>query len=238
MTQAFNSATLNDLAVAAAVVYNNDNINQLSMGSQWTQIPITKIYENDPQLANAMNGAGFSAQAYVNQQTGEVIIADRGTDNLKNIITDIQIGLGTINTAQDVANNFATAALDAAKDFLKNSGSGIPISAVYTTGHSLGGSESQGQAAKLSTTLSDILGTSGGNIPITNVSFDAPGIGSLATSGNNGNYTSYNFSGQGDLVHLAGGKDLFGTSEVSLNIGPPLWATGGLIGISQKHLAA
>ncbi|MDR6739129.1 hypothetical protein J2X56_001115 [Herbaspirillum sp. 1173] len=81
---------------------------------------------------------GFSGEAYINTQTGEVIIADRGTvGNVQSIISDAEITVGAMQQAQSVANEFAASALGTAQEQLSNSG--VQVSAIYTTGHSLGG---------------------------------------------------------------------------------------------------
>lgn len=97
MTQSTPSATLNDLATAAVVAYNTGKSGEPAMGSQWTQISQAKILEKLPSSLSQgdIDAKGFSGQLYVNQQTGEVIIADRGTiANVQNIISDVQISVG------------------------------------------------------------------------------------------------------------------------------------------------
>ncbi len=177
-----------------------------------------------------MTDIGFYGETSVNLQTGEVIIADRGTANALNLITDAQVATGAALNGRPVAEDYARAALDAAQSELANAG--VSLSAIYTTGHSLGGAESQIQAMMLSTAADEAGNPLVPNdVHITNISLDAPGIGSLATMGNSSRYSSYNLSAQGDLVHLAGGNDLSGTTAVSLGVGPSMWATGGLLGL-------
>lgn len=232
MTQTAPSATLNDLTTAAVASYGGANAP--AMGSQWQPIDVAPA---NSDLRAAMDAKGFYGQAYVNSQTGEVIIADRGTiGNVQNLISDAQIAVTAFNGAQSIADNFATAALAAAQTQL--SLSGVTVSVIYTTGHSLGGAESQGQAAMLSVaTNPDGTSLVPSGVKITNVSIDAPGIAGLSTSGNSNNYTSYNFSAQGDLVNLAGGNNLAGTTSVSLAIGPSMWATGGMVGLGTAMQA-
>lgn len=74
MSQSAPSATLNDLATAAVAAYGGTDAPP--MGSQWTLVDVAPIGSD---LARIMSAVGFSGQAYVNTQTGEVIIADRGT---------------------------------------------------------------------------------------------------------------------------------------------------------------
>lgn len=154
-------------------------------------------------FTSTMSNLGYAGQAYVNMQTGEVIIANRGTvGNVQNLISDAEISVGARQQAQIVADQFSAAALQVAQDQL--SATDVQLSAVYTTGHSLGGAESMGQAAFLSSaTNSDGSSVLPAGVKITNASFDAPGISSLSTTGDSSNYTSYNFSAQGDLVTCA-----------------------------------
>src|SRR4051812_9952340 len=107
MTQIAPSATLNDLATAAVVAYNTGKSGEPTMGSQWTAVPLDKIVSatGNEDFAQGMSKLGFSCQVYVNSQTGEVIIADRGTvGNVQNIISDIQITVGAPQQAQPIAD--------------------------------------------------------------------------------------------------------------------------------------
>ena len=80
MNQSPPSATLNDLATAAVAAYNTGKSGEPAMGNQWTQISQADILAKNPSLTQkSLDDVGFSGQAYVNTQTGEVVIADRGT---------------------------------------------------------------------------------------------------------------------------------------------------------------
>ena len=234
MTQTAPSATLKDVVTAAVATYGGADAPRL--GAQWTPLSMDEISRADPNLGSAMEKRGFSGQVNVNLQTGEIIIADRGTANLKNVVTDAGVAVDTIANSQQVAESFARAGLAAARTKLTNAG--VEMSAVYTTGHSLGGAESEMQAGMLSCAI-DSHGAPlvPIGVPITNVSLDAPGIAGLANRGNRDRYASYNFSSQGDIVHLSGGSDLKGTTEVSLPVGPPMRSTAGLI-VGGAALAA
>jgi hypothetical protein len=226
MTQTVPSATLKDLFTAAVATYGDKDDPKL--GAQWTPLPMSEIAQSDPKLASAMERLGFSGQVSINMQTGEVIIADRGTANLKNVITDTGVAVDAVANTHEVAERFARAGLAAAKRKLADAD--VQVSAVYTTGHSLGGAEAQMQAAMLSTakdTYDKPLVPA--EVHITNVSLDSPGISTVWNKGDSSRYTSYNFSAQGDVVHLSGGHDLAGTKEVSLPLGPSMLSTGGLI---------
>ena len=226
MSQPKLSVTLNDLAIAAVATYGG--INAPALGQGWKSIDVAP--PGSP-LAKEMEGLGYYGQAHVNLQTGEIIIANRGTvGSLQNVIADAQVSIGVRQLAQDVADSFAIAALDAAKDQLRQSG--MNVSAIYTTGHSLGGSESQGQAAKLSTGQNpDGISFLDSGVRVTNVSFNSPGISGLMGKPDSSNYTSYNLTTRGDIVHYVGGSDLSGTKEVELQIGPSMWSTGGLLAL-------
>lgn len=226
MTQTASATTLKDVFTAAVATYGGKDAPRL--GNQWTLLSMDEISKVDSSLSATMKSVGFSGQVNVNLQTGEIIIADRGTDNLKNLVTDAGVAVDTIANSQQVAESFARAGLIAAQTKLKQAG--VQLSAVYTTGHSLGGAESEMQAGMLSC-ATDSKGTPlvPIGVPITNVSLDAPGIAGLANRGDRDRYASYNFSSQGDVVHLSGGNDLNGTTEVSLPVGPPMWSTAGLI---------
>ncbi|MEW6339649.1 MAG: lipase family protein [Paraburkholderia sp.] len=226
MTQTTPSATLKDIFTAAVATYGDKNDPKL--GPQWTPLSMSDIARFDPKLGAAMDQLGFSAQVNINFQTGEVIIADRGTANLKNVVTDAGVAVDAVANTQNVAERFARAGLTAAKAKLDQAN--VPFSAVYTTGHSLGGAEAQMQASMLSTATDShgkpLVPT---DVHITNVSLDAPGISTLWNKGDGSRYTSYNFSAQGDVVHLSGGHDLAGTKEVPLPLGPSMLSTAGLI---------
>ena len=109
MEQITQSATLTDIVTAAVATYGGENAPTL--GSQWTQIGLTDILEKDPSLAKAMANVGFYGQVNINLQTGEVIIADRGTANSQNLITDSQVAIGAALDAKPVADAFALAAV-------------------------------------------------------------------------------------------------------------------------------
>lgn len=222
------SATVKDLFTAAVATYGEDKAPRLS--DQWTPVSAAEIAWRSPGLAQQMDNVGFYGEVHVNLRTGEVLIADRGTKNIHNlVVTDVEVAARMATDAQPVADAFAKAGLAAAKERLK--AAGTEMSAVYTTGHSLGGAESQGQAAMLSVAKEGHSGAPlvPSGVRIVNVSMDAPGIAGLAHSGNPARYTSYDFSAQGDVIHLAGGDHLAGTTEISLPVGPSMTATDGLL---------
>lgn len=222
MAQSTPSATVEDLITADVAAYGD--VDGPRLGSQWRQIPLEKFA--DPEFAKTMTRFGYSAQVYVNANTGEVIIANRGTQNLANVKTDAGVALGQVANAQPTADEFAKRALVAAKRVLSDAG--VKMTALYTTGHSLGGAEAEGQAQMLSAQKGpDALVPP--DVHITNFSIDAPGIGERAHKGDESRYTSYNLSARGDVVHKAGGDQLEGTVQVALPIGPRISQTEGMM---------
>lgn len=80
--------------------------------------------------------SNHSGLAYVNENSGEVIVAHRGTDftKVKDIVTDLQIALNWKETKADMsAVKFTDSVIDDLID------QGFEIKKVIQTGHSLGG---------------------------------------------------------------------------------------------------
>jgi hypothetical protein len=89
--------------------------------------------------------SGYQATAYQRVDTGEVIIAHRGTESTKDGITDLGMTLHGRNNQLDDAIAFTQSAIEAAKRTQPNYPNPITIS---TTGHSLGGTLAELTAAK------------------------------------------------------------------------------------------
>lgn len=237
MDQATPSATVKDLMTAAVATYLGKNAP--TMSAQWSPVPLQSILSKDQDgvLASGMSSVGFYGQAYVNQHTGEVLIANRGTDNWQNFVTDVSVAREQMTDAQPVADAFAIAAVKASKEQLEKAGS--KMTALYTAGHSLGGAESESQAALLSVAMElpnrPLVPP---DVHITNISIDAPGVAQLAHRGNPSRYTSYNFSTQGDVVNRAGGEQAAGTIRVTLPIGPTFFQTAGYMEMGGAILNA
>lgn len=236
MTQAAPSATLRDMFTADVASYEKPEDGAV-MGSQWKQIPLKEILKDNPSLEKRFDKVGFHGQVNVNMNTGEIIIADRGTANAKNLYTDAQLALHLSTNAQPLADEFARLGLKAAEARLTTGG--VKPSAVYVTGHSLGGYESQGQTVMLST-AKDEAGKPllPADVKLVNVSIDAPGIARLADKGDSSRYSSYNFSAQADGVHLAGGSHLKGTQAFTVPVGPTVAQTAGMVGAGVVVTAA
>ncbi|UUS62509.1 MULTISPECIES: DUF2974 domain-containing protein [unclassified Acinetobacter] len=80
--------------------------------------------------------SNHSGLSYINENTGEVILAHRGTDftKIKDIVTDLQIALNWKETKADMAAmKFTDSVIDDLID------QGFDIKKVIQTGHSLGG---------------------------------------------------------------------------------------------------
>lgn len=146
------------------------------------------VKKSDPST-NGYVGLAFQNDA------GEIVIANKGTDSRKDVPTDLMLGLHISTGAQRDAATFAA---QVAAKF-----SNQPI---IETGHSLGGSEAQSATVALT-----ILG-----VPVSAVTFNSPGIGGYTVPA--GNYNVLNLYGQGDLIHTTGGEHL-GHSQV-LAAGP------------------
>ncbi|MDX9743436.1 MAG: DUF2974 domain-containing protein [Arcobacteraceae bacterium] len=80
---------------------------------------------------------GFFAEAYRNTQTGEIVIANRGTEitDLGDLKADIQLALFKTTQQEEYAKQF----VDAVAQYASNPKNGITFNNVHIVGHSLGG---------------------------------------------------------------------------------------------------
>jgi hypothetical protein len=133
----------------AAFVYNNERgarsaMNTLTLPTAWEQLRAANGFP--AQTAYDDNFFSFTANAFVNRSTGEIVISYKGTDflielsgrvwnTIGDIVTDVSAGIGGfVSTAQFVqaatyyqqVKNWATA-------------HGYDTSNISFTGHSLGG---------------------------------------------------------------------------------------------------
>lgn len=148
----------------------------------WTRIDESSV---DPGHEGSANG--YFGAAFRNDQTGEIVIANRGSRGSMEGVqqdwlgSDVQIAaqgnLGVPDSFND-ANQFAN------KVALANPG--VPIS---YTGHSLGGAHAQVQAA-----------TTGGRA----VTFGAPGVRFAVTAAQASGASVTNYVIPGDLVGMSG----------------------------------
>lgn len=75
---------------------------------------------------------GYHAKAFINEDTGELIIAHRGTDDWKDGLVDATL-----------ATNYRNPQFDSAEEFTKKIQQMYPDKRIVHTGHSLGGALSQ-----------------------------------------------------------------------------------------------
>ncbi|MHB1677394.1 MAG: lipase family protein [Sulfuriferula sp.] len=215
-------ATILELAELSAAVYGDHPI-----PSGWS------VLTSSTQINPAWAIDGYYGVAYQNTTTGEIVIANRGTDlknfsnltNLLNLESDVQLALHEATQVQTDAANFSIAVANLAKATNPN----VPI---IETGHSLGGSEAQAATVALTAYAQTHPGFS-----VSAVTFNSPGIGGyLVPAGVS--YTVQNFYDQGDAIHLAGGNHLgsstllpAGPNTASLALTAPMTVAAGPTGI-------
>ncbi|MBO9648880.1 MAG: hypothetical protein J7605_10235 [Variovorax sp.] len=108
--------------------------------------PKVSINDQDYKvLAVANRPSGYQGTAYQCKETGEVIIAHRGTESFKDGITDIGMAFKGRNNQLDDSIAFAEQAIKLAHSTQSNYPNPVTIS---TTGHSLGGSLAELTAAR------------------------------------------------------------------------------------------
>lgn len=208
-------ATILDLAELSDIVYLGTppapaNAEWAALQADGWNFVESNISMNSSNLALEKSYAsdGYFADVFHNSITGEIVIADRGTDptSLKDLLTDFNLATGQDTKAETDANNFAVQAANQLK--FSN-----PSATIIETGHSLGGSEAQAADAWL---------VDNGTLPNSSVSavtFNAPGIAAnFAPLNAPGSYTALNLlkingSDDGDDIgfdesHLAKPKAL------------------------------
>ncbi|MGH7963691.1 MAG: lipase family protein, partial [Candidatus Binatia bacterium] len=125
--------TLNDYAALSARVYNDarDPVNRNPRPPGWEEIAYTS------DLTNSLFTGGFTAGAYKNSETGEIVIAYKGTDFLYGTnsgqsnadwLANFGLGIG-VGSSQALAAARFYAEIKAAN----------PDANITFTGHSLGG---------------------------------------------------------------------------------------------------
>ncbi|MBI3777224.1 MAG: DUF2974 domain-containing protein, partial [Gammaproteobacteria bacterium] len=120
----FSVLNVNTYAALAGDVYNDAGAPE-----GWTRLEM-------PGGLTANSENGFYAAAYKNDESGEIVVAYRGTDELQDAIPDVQFGSGVKPNQYDNARAFY--------DAVKQQSGGASIS---LTGHSLGGGLAQLVAA-------------------------------------------------------------------------------------------
>ena len=113
MTQAAPSGTVNDAMTAAVAAYAAPG-SASAMGSQWTELNVPTPKN---ELQERMDSNSYSARAWVNKQTGELIIANRGTipTDSKNLEQDAAVAFQKTFPGENVARLFADAAIASGK---------------------------------------------------------------------------------------------------------------------------
>ena len=111
-------------------------------GSTWL---VERVYSASayPALGYVQTSDGYAGAIYRNNQTGELIIVNAGTEKILSVdgINVAQMVLGNVPTQYSTARRIVQDALTLTKD----------IAAVSVTGHSLGGSLAQLQAIEFGT---------------------------------------------------------------------------------------
>ena len=165
-----------------------------------------------PISTNYANNIAFSAGAYENETTHEIVIVFRGTvpTSWQNLAEDGLLGLGG---AASIANPILVAADEYAQAVAKAN----PDATITLTGHSLGGYLAQAATVNL---LNSGLLSSSAQASLSTVTFNAPGLPAwLLLSRSASSYTNaYNFNTQGDIIHLFGGTQIGQSTTVA--VGP------------------
>ena len=161
------------------------------------------------------NNDGYLGIAYQNIATGEIVIANRGTDPdhglglfAKNLASDLAVAFYRVPKVDTDALNFAEQVFGLDKNNCN----------IVETGHSLGGNEAQYAAV-----MADYR-TNGQDKVAGLVTFQSPGVNSdVVKAAASENLLALNLYNQGDVIHLAGGD----------HIGPS-WsiAAGGIVSLT------
>jgi Ca2+-binding RTX toxin-like protein len=211
-----NTTTSNQLSDSSQSAYDPNDGKPDSLGPEWIIVDAP-----NQQLKDNWASKGFYAEAYVNTSTGELIIANRGSKELKNFyVTDALLASVGVNNLKSMAEDAAEYFLTQAEKQLKPTG--LSVEDVYFTGHSLGGALAQLETKWFASEFEDLN--------LYSVTFDSPGIGWHALGTNASDYKSVNFSSQGDIVNYGGFASLNGTVDVKLPFGPLANETvGGIV---------
>ena len=161
---AYNTYTEADVAAGNASFTMKDD-------SNWKVLKVSKD-----------EATGYYGAAYLNEATGEIVVAYRGTQELGDVIPDIQIGVSNVPNQYDAAKQF----YDEIADLAQGLGSPQPT----ITGHSLGGA------------LGQLVGASTGT---TTYTYNAPGVKGILENhpemAGDGNYSNIsNYNAQYDVI--------------------------------------
>ena len=204
-------ADLSNLQNAGPIKHNvaGDAILLKGLSSDWQVIAVSDV-------SSDFWGHGYFAAAYRNRATGEVVIANRGTDKKNalgsNLLSDFNLGLGQSLAVQEDAVAFALQVKNTLSD-LNQLTNGI-----IETGHSFGGTEAQ--AAIVGLVQRGGLSTS----QVSGVLFNSPGIAGypIPAGMSASSYNVVDIYNQGDAIHASGGTHLgtTGAHSVMLGAGP------------------
>lgn len=123
-----NRKKIADMAALSDVVYSFDN----------ESFKLPQGYKMEKSITG---DNGFQAAAFRNTTTGQIIISYRGTDDLKDVVSDIQLGL-------DIKNSYYDSQIKQSFDFYNSVTQEFGKDKVSLTGHSLGGNLAQIVGAK------------------------------------------------------------------------------------------
>ena len=208
-----NPASATALQWAVDSGYTND----LAAMTQAGWIEITPSQANYTNTDPKTNFLGIAFYKVVNGQA-EVIIANRGTCQPADLLSDVVIALGQDPASDDSALAYYDAVVGWVSKHLD--GIGARSFNVVETGHSLGGQEADYVMAAANANQP----AKGQTDPVPEtVTFDAPGIGPEAKVSTN-TPDAVNLYDAGDLVHDAGGTYL----------GNPVVAMPALVSLTQS----
>ena len=187
-------------------------------------------YRGYKQKETVTSSIPFSCTAFQNSETGEIVFAFRGTNNINDWGTDIQIAsfvplafIGQFQKAKDfvfdILNKYGSTHYDNQEGMLKALNQDSKVS---FTGHSLGG----GLAQYMTYVTSDMESN---DIGVKSVTFNGVGIGQntwdIEIWGNGYRYNSTNHINSGDF-----------TGNYGMGLGRPIYHVDALSGVRSQSV--
>lgn len=123
-------------ALLASVAYNDLKVGQKFNGDHETYT-VYAVYSNP--------ATGLQAMAFLNKNKSQLVFAYRGTEHAADVVTDAGMAAGKINAQAFESEVFTARVIDTELNRAKGNGTDLKIE---VTGHSLGGSLAQINAAK------------------------------------------------------------------------------------------